>query len=220
VSGFARLIHKGAILNVLDRMTPERPVAFVADLVREGASARAIRRAVAGGELVDHGKGLVSTPDAAEDPDFQDAAACLVCDGGILCRRSAAMRHGLVTDLPDRIEVLVPENVTRRSTFLPIQLVRSKMPESFEVGIESRTALGIPVRTTSPARTVVDLWRGWRAPHLGVPVQHQQEAIHAYLSGPGSPDELVRVARLFGPAVERRIEIAVETFLNHPTRGM
>lgn len=214
------MIDKGADLSDLASLMAARPVGFAADLVRDGASPRSIRRALSEGILVDHGKGLVSTPEAAEDPDFQDLAACLVCDGGIICRRSAAMRHGLVTDIPDRIEVLVPENVTRRSTFLPIQLVRSKVAASFEAGVSERAALGSVLRMTTPARSVVDLWRGWRAAHLGVPVQAQQEALNGYLSGGGSPDELVGLARLFGTAVEQRIELAVETFLSHPTRGM
>ena len=217
---FARLPDKGAVLSLLADAMAERPVTFVPDLARAGVSPKVVRRAIRDGLLVDHGKGLVSTVPAAEDPDFQDVAACLVTDGGILCRRTAAMRHELVTDVPDRIEVLVPENVTRRATLLPLQLVRSKIPASFSEGIQSRTALGAELRMTTPARTVVDLWRGWRASHLAVPVQHQQDALNAYLDSGASPDELVGLARLFGPEVERRVEIAVETFLSHPTRGM
>lgn len=204
----------------LDTILAARPVAVVSSLVGSGVPVRAVRRALADGRLVDHGKGLVSTPDAAEDPDFQYAASCLVSDGGIVCRRTAAMIHGLVDDLPGSIEVLVPGNVTRRSTTLPLQLVRSILPASFEAGVDSRHALGIEIRTTSPARTVVDLWRGWRAAHLSVPVQHQQEALQSYLSGPGGPDALFGIARAFGPVVVQRLEVAVETFLSHPTRGM
>lgn len=201
----------------LEDFLADRPVVLSSELRAAGYYQSLITEAVRSGTLLSHGAGLLSTPEAYDDARFQDAAIALVTDG-VVGRRTAGMRHGLTTDMPPQVEVLVPHGVTRRATTLPLVLLRSRLPESLTVGVETEEVLGVQFRMTGRARTVVDLWRGSRAAHRAVPGQHPQEALHTYLED-GDATELIELARAFGPAVTQRLEIAVDTFLNAPSRS-
>ncbi len=108
----------------LDAFLEARPVVLSSELRAAGFYQALITGAVRDGRLVAHGGGLLSTPAAAAAARFEDAAIVLVT-GGIVARRTAGMRHGLTTDLPHAVEVLVPHDRTRIATSLPVALLRS-----------------------------------------------------------------------------------------------
>ncbi len=74
---------------------------------------------------------------------------------------------------------------------MPVRRVRSAIPESFTLGVESFGALGTSVRITGKARTVVDLFR------LGSR-QHAVAALTTFLSEGGDGDELRQMSEPFG----------------------
>ncbi|MGU3449801.1 type IV toxin-antitoxin system AbiEi family antitoxin domain-containing protein [Methylobacterium sp. 391_Methyba4] len=195
-----------------------RPVALTGELREAGIHPDTIRAALDAGVAVRPWHGLIATPEAADHPRFEDAAIAL-STGGVIARRTAAMRQGLSTDLPGATEVLIPAGTRRTAGDLPLLLLRSRLPESMTVGVETEEVLGVPFRMTGRARTVVDHWRGWPVAARAVPPQHVQEVLQTYLQEGGDHTELIEVGRAFGPVVTDRLTLAVDTFLNHPTRS-
>lgn len=186
------------------------------DLAEAGLSRKGVARLMASGVLVHptfggNGPeaGLWVTPDAEEDPDLQEAAVCLMT-GGVLCRGYAAARHGLSTDFGSRMEIVIPyaSNPAPRPW---LAVHRTKDRRVLEEGVDAvDTALGIPIRITSPARTIVDLLRG--RGRAGEEWRHGIDALRAYLGNGGDTEALYDVARLFEPAVLATIETAAESF--------
>lgn len=191
------------------------PVTTAAAMKAAGVTRRMVALAYLDRELLHPGHGVYASPSVEDDPGYHDAVVSLM-SGGILFRRTMGMRHGITTDLPPWAEWQIGVNDSAPTKPpCPCRFVRTRWPEAFDVGIDTSIVLGIPVRSTDPARTVVDHYRAWRSP--GVPQQHVPESLHGYLSDGGSPDRLTEVASHFGSGVRRRIETALETVLGGPS---
>ena len=186
------------------------------DLVAAGLTKRQIAQAVADGAIVRAGmpgypeRGIYAAPGADNDPDYSDCMVMVAAGGsGIIALQTASRRHGLTTALPHRWDVLVPRDMLVQKPYL--RVVRPRRPESFTVGIEEQaTELGIPIRITSRARTVVDLMRArdtnsddWR---------HGIEALHTYLGENGDATELLDVAGEFEQGLRATVETAIHAY--------
>src|SRR5690606_11377972 len=106
----------------------------------------------------------------------------------VICLASAAAYHGLTTQNPYEVWAAFPYGKTSIPT--------SSDPEvrgfrwrgaSMEVGIDVVDVGGVPVRMTSPARTVVDLLR--TKGRTGE-VEAAMEALRGFASGGRIPDLL------------------------------
>ena len=120
---------------------------------------------------------------------------------GTVALLSALQVHGLTTEAPHAVWILIDRHArTPKVTYPKLEVVYASGPALVQ-GVETRTIEGVPVRLTTPAKTVADCFRYRR--HVGLEVA--LAALRAYLGRPvarggtrrtGSPiDDLVTAAR-------------------------
>jgi predicted transcriptional regulator of viral defense system len=114
---------------------------------------------------------------------------------------SALQVHGLTTEAPHAVWILIDRHArTPKVTYPKLEVVYASGPALVH-GVETRTIEGVPVRLTTPAKTVADCFRYRR--HVGLEVA--LAALRGYLGRPvarggtrrtGSPiDDLIAAAR-------------------------
>ncbi|MBX9934001.1 MAG: hypothetical protein K2Y56_21190 [Methylobacterium sp.] len=151
-----------------------KPAERIADIVRDGNLHHAsefveagvapvyLTRAVAAETLVQYGHGIYfrSWDDAVEHVGL--AAVSMAHPGGVVCLGSAAQVHNLSNEDPSAVWYAVDRNRVKRqlkvgpsvpvtTVFWPADLLSP--------GVEVRSVMGVDIRITGPARTVVDLLR-------------------------------------------------------------
>ncbi len=199
--------------GTLARFIERHPLATTAQAYEAGVRRHVLAAAVARDEVVRLGHGIICSAAALGNGLVDYAAACLAT-GGIVCAGTAGMHHGLTEENAGLIEVLVPCSARGDAfTRMPIRRVRSRVPESFTLGIETDEVLGVEFRVTNKARTVVDLFR------LGAR-QHAVSALHAYLANGGSGDELREMSEPFGTwtRLAPLVEVSMEGIGRAPAR--
>ena len=76
-----------------------------------------------------------------------------------LYRRTAAQReHDVGTQLPAKVWIAIPHKFPTPVAGLPVRVIRFS-GASLRSGIEDAEFEGVPVRITSPARTILDCFR-------------------------------------------------------------
>ena len=129
------------------------------DLERLGVSFPQVRRLVAAGTLKRVAHGLYRLR-AAEPSELETIAMVgSAIPHGIVCLLSALSVHGIGTQLPHEVWIAI-DRKARKPVRLParLRIVRFSGP-MLSYGVTTRAILGVPVRITSPARTVVDCFR-------------------------------------------------------------
>jgi predicted transcriptional regulator of viral defense system len=123
-----------------------------------------IRRRVV--ERVSHG--LYHVVGATPNPHDSLAMACARVPDGIVCVLSALHVHGIAPVAPPQDWLGIPHSARRpRLRGLNIHIIRFS-GAAWSYGVDVTEIAGVPVRITSPARTVADCCR--LAPLLGVQV--------------------------------------------------
>lgn len=110
----------------------------------------------------------------------------------IVCLLSALQVHGMTTEAPHAVWVLIDRHARFPRVASPkLEVVRASGPAKTH-GVQTRTIEGVEVRLTTPAKTVADCFRFRR--HVGLDVA--LAALKDYLrQGKGSIDALVEAAR-------------------------
>jgi len=110
----------------------------------------------------------------------------------IVCLLSALQVHGLTTESPHAVWVLIDRRARMPKLAYPkLEVVRAS-GAAREHGVEKRVIDGVDVQLTTPAKTVADCFRFRR--HVGLDVA--LAALRDYLkTRTGSIDELVEAAR-------------------------
>jgi predicted transcriptional regulator of viral defense system len=111
----------------------------------------------------------------------------------IVCLLTALHVHGIGTQAPRAVWIALDRKARKpRTPDLPVRLVRFSGP-MLRYGIETREVLGVRVRLTSPARTVVDCFRYRNKIGLDVALEALRDAVR---SRKVKVDEIVRVAEM------------------------
>ena len=110
----------------------------------------------------------------------------------VVCLLSALQVHGLTTESPHAVWVLIDRRARMPKLSYPkLEVVRASGPAR-EHGVETRVIDGVKVQLTTPAKTVADCFRFRR--HVGLEIA--LAALKDYLkTRTGSIDELVEAAR-------------------------
>ena len=159
------------------------------DVAPLGVSFPALQRLVVKGEVQKVGPGLyrLSQVELTELGTIAMVAAAV--PAGAVCLLSALRVHGIGTQAPQEVwlEVdLKPRKPTRLPARVGIVRFSGPMPT---YGVKTQQILGVPVRVTSPARTIVDCFRYRNK--LGLEV-----ATEALLARLVSVDDIVRTAEV------------------------
>ena len=125
-----------------------------------GPSRQSLMRWEREGKIVRIDRGLYLPAAEADQDHLTEAAACLRHPHGVICLVSALRLHGLGTQVPQVVWMAVPRgagNNNRRTTG-GIKLLKW-LPSHLIDHIETRQIVGVNVRLTNAARTIIDCWR-------------------------------------------------------------
>ncbi|GIX49459.1 MAG: transcriptional regulator [Candidatus Tectimicrobiota bacterium] len=163
------------------------------DAVRLGLSPYALQRLVAAGEVEKIRPGLYRLTDAEPSEMETIALVAAVVPAGIVCLLSALSLHGIGTQLPHEVWLGL-DRKARKPSRLParVRIVRFSGP-MLTYGVKTQRILGVPVRVTSPARTVVDCFRYRNKIGLDVATEALREALRTRKT---TVDEILRTAEV------------------------
>ncbi|MEJ5171871.1 MAG: hypothetical protein WHU10_12855, partial [Fimbriimonadales bacterium] len=145
------------------------------------------------GEVEKLGPGLYRLADAEPIEMETIALVAAAVPAGIVCLLSALRIHGIGTQTPHEVWLGL-DRKARKPSRLPAQvrIVRFSGP-MLTYGVKTQRILGVPVRVTSAARTVVDCFRYRNKIGIGVAV----EALRMLKErGDLAPDEILHFARI------------------------
>jgi predicted transcriptional regulator of viral defense system len=145
------------------------------------------------GEVQRVSRGLYRLRDAPLTELETLATVSKLIPGAIVCLLTALHVHGIGTQAPRDVWIALDRKARKpRASDLPVRVVRFSGP-MLRYGIESREVLGVPVRLTSPARTVVDCFRYRKKIGLDVALEALRHAVN---SRTATLDEIARVAEV------------------------
>ena len=161
------------------------------DLVPLGVSHRKLQILVSNGVVENLGNGLyrLSEVEPTEVETIVMVAAAI--PNAIVCLLTALRFHDIGTQSPHETWIAL-DRKARKPAYPParVRIVRYS-GAMLTYGVVRRSALGVPFRITSPARTVVDCFRYRNKLGLDVAL----EALHdALLSRAATVDEIMRAA--------------------------
>ncbi len=175
------------------------------DAAHRGVDSRALRRLVDEGAVERLGRGLYRRADAEITEHHTRAAVCARVPSAVVCLLTALSVHELGTQLPGQVWIAIPHKArTPRLRELPVRVVRFS-GASLRYGVVNTTFEGVPVRITSPARTVVDCFRFRRLVGKDVAMEALRDAV---FDRKASVDQIWRAAdvcrakSLVGPVLE------------------
>lgn len=163
------------------------------DLEAQGYSRTSLQRLLKQGRLERVSRGLYRT--TAEEPSqhYTLAAVAKRIPKGIVCLLTALAYHQIGTQMPREVWIAIDRKARKpHLPDLPVRVVRFSGP-ALNYGIQEVQIDGVPVRITSPARTVVDCFRYRNKVGLDVALEALHEAFQERKADMG---ELHRAAEM------------------------
>lgn len=174
------------------------------DAAEVGVNSRQLGRLVDDGSIERVARGLYRMTDIEITEHYTQAAVCARTPNAVLCLLTALRIHDIGTQAPAKVWIAIPHKARAPVSVLPVRVVRFS-GASQRYGVEHTEFEGVPVRITSPARTVVDCFRFRRIVGMDVAL----EAIRDTLTRrKATPDQILRAAEacraesLVGPVLE------------------
>ena len=175
------------------------------DAAAVGVHSRALRRLVEDGAVERVTRGLYRVAEVEPTEHYTLAAVCARVPGAIVCLLSALSVHELTTQVAWQEWIAIPHKArTPRLPGLPVRVVRFS-GAALRYGVVNTTFEGVPVRITSPARTVVDCFRFRRLVGQDVAIEALRDALR---DRKASVDQIWRAAdvcrakSLVGPVLD------------------
>lgn len=154
-------------VDVLRRLV-RRGLVRARDLEAAGIPRSYLSRLVARGELEQASRGLYRAADAEATELHSLVEVTLRVPHATICLLSALQVHGLTTELPHAVWIMIDTRARAPKLDAPaIEIVRAHGPAR-DHGVERRRVEGVELRITSPAKTVADCFRYRR--HVGTDV--------------------------------------------------
>jgi len=156
------------------------------------------------GEVERISRGLYRLRDAPLNELETIAAVSKRIPGAIVCLLTALHVHGIGTQAPRDVWIAIDRKARKPQVpELPVRVVRFS-GAMLRYGIQTREVLGVSIRLTSPARTVVDCFRYRNKIGLDVALEALRDVIR---SRKATMDEITRVADVC------RIETVISPYL-------
>jgi predicted transcriptional regulator of viral defense system len=163
------------------------------DIEALGVSFPELQRLVSEGAVEKVGPGLYRL--AAAQPDELETIAMVASavPAGIICLLSALRIHKIGTQAPHEVWLALDRRA-RKPSRPPARLRIVRFSGAMlTYGVQDRSILGVGVRLTSPARTVVDCFRYRNKIGLDVALEALREVVRARTA---SVDEIMRAAEV------------------------
>jgi len=182
-------------LDPARRSRHQSPAAYFRprDMPSVGLSPAEFRQKLASGQIEKVGHGLyreTSSP-ASEFETLAMIAAAV--PSAIICLLSALAFHGIGTQLPHEVWLALGRKAHKpRGLPAPVRIFRFS-GAALHYGVKLETVLGVSVRVTSPARTVVDCFRYRNKLGLDVALEALRDSLR---SRKATIDEITRAAEV------------------------
>jgi predicted transcriptional regulator of viral defense system len=182
-----------ADLEKLIREIGEGGVFRTSDLEALGMSRSTAQRMVERGEAEQISHGLYRLVEGEITEHIGLVAVQKKIPDGIICLLSALQFHGVGTQLPREIWIAIDRKAWKpKDPGFPIHVVRFSGMNA-QYGIETYELLGVPVRITSIARTVVDCFRYRNKIGIDVALEALKDVLDRRLA---PRDEILRTAEV------------------------
>ena len=164
----------------------------LSEAVAAGVHPEYVRRLATTGQLTRVGRGLYALPVQQATEHLTLAEIAKRVPKGIVCLLTALRFHGMGTQNPREVWLAIDRRAgIPRVDFAPVRLVRIS-GAALTSGVDEHKIERVPVRITSPARTVVDCFKFRSSVGVDVAV----EALREYRRlRKGTADELWRQAK-------------------------
>ena len=163
------------------------------DIVPFGVSHRHLQYLVADGSVEYFGNGLYRRSEVEPTELETLAMVAAAIPRGVMCLITALYFHDIGTQAPYDVWIAI-DRKARKPAHPPsrIRLVRFS-GAALTYGVVQQSALGVPFRITSPARTVVDCFRYRNKLGLDVALEALQDVLR---SRSATVDEIMRAAEV------------------------
>lgn len=118
-----------------------------------------LQRLVERGDMIKHGRGLYSLPDATVTEHHSLAQACKKVPHGVICLVSALSYHGLTTQISHEVWMALERSAWSPQVEGPRLHVVRFSGKAMTAGIETATIEGVGVRIYGIAKTVADCFK-------------------------------------------------------------
>ena len=175
------------------------------DAREHGIHPETIRRLVAAGQLTKVGRGMYALAEDNSTEHVDLARASVRVPHGIVCLLSALSYHGIGTQLPHEVWMMIDRRAHRPQVDHPPMRFVLGSGASLTEGIDEVAIDGRDVRIFNPAKTVVDCFRYRRHVGLEVALEALRETLRARRSSPaeiGRYAKNCRVASVIRPYLE------------------
>jgi predicted transcriptional regulator of viral defense system len=164
-----------------------------ADLEARGIPRGRLRTLLQSGAVERVARGLYRQ--VAVEPNELETVATVASavPSGIVCLLSSLQIHEIGTQSPHEVWIAV-DRKARKPMNLPARVRILRFSGAMlTFGVQTRSILGVPVRVTSPARTVVDCFRYRKKIGLDVALEALRDVVRARKA---SMDEIMRAAEV------------------------
>jgi predicted transcriptional regulator of viral defense system len=162
------------------------------DLAGRGIPRTALARLLADGVLDRPSRGVYVLADADVTEHQALAQACKRVPRGVVCLLSALRFHRLTTQAPHEVWMGIDRKARKPTPgYPPLRVVRFA-GAGLTAGVEGHTVEGVPVRVTTPARTVADCFAYRNTVGLDVALEALRDCLRQRRA---TADELYRAAQ-------------------------
>lgn len=190
--------------DLMRELTSRRPLQVVADLggtahtgdiLAAGVHSRDLYAARDAGSLVEVTRGVFRLADRPlTEPDLVAVATRM--PRAVLSLVTALHLHGLTQEIPRAVHVALPRGVhPARLEHPPLEIYHFSTA-SYEAGVEERMVDGVPVRVTTPAKSVADAFKFRSRVGLEAAIDALKQALLAKAATPAEIDRMARVDRV------------------------
>jgi predicted transcriptional regulator of viral defense system len=167
--------HDPSPSEIILELTRKLGILRVRDLTARGIHPEYLRRLCRQGLMVRTGRGLYMAADADISANHSLAEAAKLVPHGVICLLSALRFHDIGTQSPHEVWMALERTAARpRISYPPLRIVRFS-GRALTEGIEEHLIEGVPVKVTSPARTVADCFKYRNKIGLDVALEALQE---------------------------------------------
>lgn len=186
---------KTAVAGRALEIASRQGIARARDFTAAGIAPVYIKQLTEEGRLIRLRRGLYQLPEVAgTDANHDLAEVSKLAPGAVVCLLSALRFHGLTTQLPPRIWLMIPHKARAPRIDSPgLVIVRASSPAVLRHGVTAETIEGVSVPITSPAKTVADCFKYRNRVGIDVAIEALQDLLH---TRKGTRDELTKYATI------------------------
>jgi predicted transcriptional regulator of viral defense system len=165
------------------------------DILAEGVHARHVYAARDSGALIELTRGVFALAERPPvEPDL--VAVAIRMPRAVFGLVTALHLHGLTAEIPRAVHVLLPRGThPARIAYPPLEVYHCAA-ENLATGIEERVQDGVPVRVTTPAKSVADAFKFRSRVGIEAAVDALKQALRSKVATPAEIDRMARVDRV------------------------